>query len=662
MSFKVVIDGVFFQIGRSGIARVWTQLLQQWVDNGFARQVVVIDRARSMPRLPGITYVDAPAFAYGDHDRRLVQAICDQVQAQVFISTYYTLPVSTPSLMMVHDLIPELLGWDLSEPMWQQKQQAMAYATRFVSVSHNTAKDLKAYLKRPDLPVDVAQNGCDFQPAGAQAVQDFRERQGLVKPYFLLSGSRSDYKNAVLFFRAFALLGDQRAEYTILCTGGGAVEPELLALAGPADVRVGILSDQDMVCAYSGAQALAYPSTYEGFGLPVLEAMACGCPVISTNAASLPEVGGDAPLYVNLGAHEAEQLHAHLLAVRQPAVRAAMVAKGLRQAGLFRWDQMAQQIQAALQTTVNEANTQLHRPSLDKPAMQKLHPTDQWITYDHCAIALPADHLLPHYQQQHKFYDHFLPHLAKALPQGSVAIDVGANCGDTVAAMFDTNPTLSYICVEPDQGFYAYLAHNSALIRQSHPQADLRLVQSLVGKQGTSAVLTGGGGSKRALAVSGEDDPALQGASVHRSISLDDIATAQLGDQLQRISLLKSDVDGFDHDVLASAARVLDQVKPVLFFECQATDEAQLAAYKACLSSLALQGYTRFWLFDNYGNPMLSTGDAQAVNQLFDYIWRQACQGATRTMYYVDILATHEGNAALAETAVQSYLAAMAAR
>ena len=126
-AIKIVVDGVFFQIGRSGIARVWTKILQHWVSTHVADNVVVIDRGRSMPRLPGITYVDAPAFHYGDleGDRRLIQAICDQAGADVFISTYYTFPVSTPSLMMVHDMIPEVLHWDLSEPMWRDKSRAV---------------------------------------------------------------------------------------------------------------------------------------------------------------------------------------------------------------------------------------------------------------------------------------------------------------------------------------------------------------------------------------------------------------------------------------------------------------------------------------------------------------------------------------------------------
>ena len=99
MSSKIVIDGAFFQIGRSGIARVWTKLLERWVATGFASQVVVLDRNRTCARIEGVRYRDVPPFGYDnmDEDRRMCQALCNDEQADLFISTYYTYPVSTPS-------------------------------------------------------------------------------------------------------------------------------------------------------------------------------------------------------------------------------------------------------------------------------------------------------------------------------------------------------------------------------------------------------------------------------------------------------------------------------------------------------------------------------------------------------------------------------------
>ena len=483
-------------------------------------------------------------------------------------------------------------------------------------------------------------------------MQAFRSKLGLDKPYFLLSGTRSDYKNAQLFFNAFALLGEQRADYAVLCTGGGELEAEFKALAGPAEVRVAILSDHDMVCAYSGAVALAYPSAYEGFGLPVLEAMACGCPVISTDVASLPEVGGDAPLYVQLGPHAAQQMLDHLHTVQDPACRHAMIQRGLEQARHFQWRAMADGVARALSRLAERT------PSAPLPA--RLQSNDQLLPHRGYQLALPADHLLPHYQREHRLYDRFLPILARALPAGSAAIDVGANCGDTLAAMFDANPNLTYVCVEPDSAFYRYLCHNSQHIRQAHAQADIHLVQALVGKQVTEAVLAGGGGSKHAQALPASGQTGSSG-EVHRSVTLDSIVEQTLNPRGQTVRLLKSDVDGYDHDVLASANHVLATQSPMLFFECLASNHDQLNAYKASLSGLYEQGYRHFWVFDNYGNPMFCAGEPSQVTQVFDYIWRQANHAVTRSMYYVDILAVVPQDKLLADQVVAQYVSAYCA-
>lgn len=103
-----------------------------------------------------------------------------------------------------------------------------------------------------------------------------------------------------------------------------------------------ILNDEELQCAYSGALALSYPSRYEGFGLPVLEGMACSCPVITTRASSLPEVGGDAVIYVD--PDSVDEMHQALLDVQNASTRADLIARGLRQAENFSWSRMAREV------------------------------------------------------------------------------------------------------------------------------------------------------------------------------------------------------------------------------------------------------------------------------------------------------------------------------
>ena len=112
------------------------------------------------------------------------------------------------------------------------------------------------------------------------------------------------------------------------------VEPDLRKMAPKVRARQLSLSDEELRLAYAGAAALVYPSRYEGFGLPVAEAMACGCPVITTKLASLPEVAGDAALYVD--PDDPKSLREALNAVRDPERRATLVAAGTVQASAFR--------------------------------------------------------------------------------------------------------------------------------------------------------------------------------------------------------------------------------------------------------------------------------------------------------------------------------------
>lgn len=348
---KILIDGVFFQLYRTGIARVWKSLLEEWAESGFAKHIVVLDRAGTAPKISGIWYRNVPHYNYESTiaDREMLQEMCDEEGADLFISTYYTTPLSTPSVFMAYDMIPEVVGANLNELMWKEKHHAIRHASAYVSISENTASDLaKLFPEIAPKSITVALCGVKslFSPASQEDIKGFKNKYGISKPYFISVGGGANYKNSILFFKAFAQLASKQG-FEIVCTGSGVLlEGELRNYTLGTVVHKHQFNDEELRLAYSGAVALVYPSKYEGFGLPVLEAISCGCPVITCPNASIPEVAGEAALYVN--DEDVEGLADALCEVQKPKVRNSLIVAGLEQAKKFSWSKMAKTVSSAL--------------------------------------------------------------------------------------------------------------------------------------------------------------------------------------------------------------------------------------------------------------------------------------------------------------------------
>jgi FkbM family methyltransferase len=377
-SIKIVIDGVFFQLYRTGIARLWQSVLTEWAQTEFGQQIIVLDRNNTCPKIPGIHYLAIPEFSYEnlEADRALLQAICDQENANLFISTYYTTPITTPSVFMGYDMIPEVLGWNLDQPMWQSKHHAINHAIAHITISENTAQDLQQGFPTID-PENVHPILCGvaehFKPASELELMQFRDRYNIQKPYFLLVGASMGYKNSELFLEGLAQLHSRRG-FEVVCTGGSARQfsAEARTLLPDVTFHPLFLADDELRSAYGGAIALVYPSKYEGFGLPIVEAMKCGCPVITCPNASIPEVGGDAVFYIP--DDDIEAMSEALLEVQKPSVRAPMIEAGDQQAQKFTWTAMAEQMQQVLLTQA-QANSHVNQPN---HALQPVFVSVDW--------------------------------------------------------------------------------------------------------------------------------------------------------------------------------------------------------------------------------------------------------------------------------------------
>jgi glycosyltransferase involved in cell wall biosynthesis len=319
----IVIDGVFFAEHHRGIARVWKSFLERWGQRSFGSRVVLLDRGGTAPHIEGIrNRLMAPYEPQNfERDRMLLGDLCREESASLFMSTYYTTAANTPSVLLVHDMIPEVLGWDMnSHSDWRDKQRALQEASGYVCGSENTRKDLHRFCEsarqKPSTVVHNAHEREVFAPASAEEILAFHEKFGVTKPYYLLVGARLDYKNAQMFFDALSLLPLQHG-VGVFCTGNNEGVLQYGRERTGAEIYNGQLSDKELAVAYTGAVALVFPSVIEGFGLPLLEAMGCHCPVIGYPNGATQEVMQNAGLY----ASTAEELTEQLCEVQKPSVR-----------------------------------------------------------------------------------------------------------------------------------------------------------------------------------------------------------------------------------------------------------------------------------------------------------------------------------------------------
>jgi FkbM family methyltransferase len=243
-------------------------------------------------------------------------------------------------------------------------------------------------------------------------------------------------------------------------------------------------------------------------------------------------------------------------------------------------------------------------------------------------IVVPGENLLRFHQARCRLYDRFLPVLAKYVPDFTTIVDVGANCGDTLASMYFIDLNHKFFCIDADDKFYSYLIKNIDTLYRGSDR--VKSVQCLVGNEVNDVVLVGKGTRSATKAST-----ANQVVKTIYSRKLDDIV---IDNDVKRISLIKSDVDGFDYDVLLSGECAIEKFNPVLFFECDTKSFDQVNGYVRLFSMLQRLGYNKYAVFDNFGALMLITSYGQTVVDLINYTCDINQEKSKRTIYYVDVL------------------------
>lgn len=275
-------------------------------------------------------------------------------QIDVLHSLHYTSPLWAPAARVVtfHDLTmllwPQLHTWSRRVIMPLYMRQAWKNADAILFVSQSTQRDAERIFGasgrfRAVTPLGVSQDA--FTRPSTNEVREELAGLKLRQPYLLFVGTIEPRKNLVRLIHAFEKFAGEIPNCTLVLAGklGWDYEPVIRAMAeSPFRERIrhlGYIADQTRRILLAGCSALVYPSLYEGFGLPVLEGMAAGVPVITSNISSLPEVAGDAALLVN--PESVEELAGALRTVLSSAVAEVLSESGQQRAQLFTWKRTA---------------------------------------------------------------------------------------------------------------------------------------------------------------------------------------------------------------------------------------------------------------------------------------------------------------------------------
>jgi len=279
-----------------------------------------------------------------------------RTRPDLFLDLAHVVPAwcPAPPVKVFHDLAFERFPdayrpADLAYLRWTTRRAARV-ADALIAVSESTKKDLvDLYGVDPARVTVVHEGGGEGTPDPGDPEADAAglRRFGIDRPYVLNVGRVEPRKNQLT-----ALAAVERLPGTLLVSAG-AVHDEALAArldASPSCLLLGPVTDAERDLLYRHAEALLFPSLYEGFGLPVLEAMRQGLPVIASGTSSLPEVGGDAAIYIP-DPFDSEAMTQAIRRLREDAsLRRRLVAAGRRQAGRFSWDACAAGIAAVVRS------------------------------------------------------------------------------------------------------------------------------------------------------------------------------------------------------------------------------------------------------------------------------------------------------------------------
>lgn len=325
----IYIDGVIFSLQRAGgISVYFNQLLRYLRSSNVPATLLVDNNNLQVNELAevGLSQVIKSARLLERYRKCRLPG-----DAAIFHSSYYRLPErrNVPTVITVYDFIYE--HFSKGQRRWvhsAQKNAAIRSAQEIICISNSTKADLLDFVGEiPGQTIHVIHCGVSeiFRQLSSKKVS---------APYVLFVGQRSGYKNFKIVLDAMAFLPD----IELHCVGGGPLHPRELIGAQDSVIKrtkhLGFVDDEKLNSIYNNAVCLAYPSSYEGFGIPVIEAMRAGCPVVSADCRAVIEIGREALIVVR--ELDPESMAAAILRTLS-SERLNLINKGLLVAQNYSW-------------------------------------------------------------------------------------------------------------------------------------------------------------------------------------------------------------------------------------------------------------------------------------------------------------------------------------
>jgi len=266
----------------------------------------------------------------------------------VFHPTYYDLYFlkylsKKPFILTIYDMIHELYPQLFSDDTSKWKRLLAQKAAKIISISENTKRDIMKFYNIDESKIKVIYLGSSLKKNDNLIDPDIK----LPENFILFIGSRIRYKNFDLFIRAITPLLKSSEDLYVVCVGSGRFSEVESYLFNKLNIEGRVLqyliNDDTLPYLYQKALAFVFPSLYEGFGIPVLEAFSCGCPVVLSNASSFPEVAGEAGIYFDPNDESSIREAVSKVVYGGEKVRKDLQFKGLEQLKKFSWEKTAKE-------------------------------------------------------------------------------------------------------------------------------------------------------------------------------------------------------------------------------------------------------------------------------------------------------------------------------